>query len=147
MAAQIKFPLLEFYSRHDCMSVETLAEGLGECNGRGLKNHCFNGMSLVDSVGNWYTVRGVRAVRLASPWWKWPGEILMYNSRLFKADLELSPPESISLEDFKNKILTYIDLERGMWESGIGVEEIKAEVRNAKTPREAIEVIYGQKID
>ncbi len=129
------------------MSVEISAEGLGECNGRGLKNHCFNGMSLVDSVGNWYTVRGVRVVRLSSTWWKWPFDILMYNSRPFKADLELSPPEFISLDAFKEKINTYIDLDRDTWEWGIGVAEIKEEVRKAETHREAIEVIYGQKID
>ncbi len=61
--------------------------------------------------------------------------------------MELSPLEFISLGDFKEKINAYIDLDRDTWEWGIGVEEIKEEVRKAMTHREAIEVIYGQKID
>ena len=128
------------------MWVVKSAEKFGECGRSTLKKRYFEGMSLVDSNGLIREIEGVCRVEIANPWWKWPVEILMFNSRVLRAAFQLSDPEHIPLDAFKKKVITYIDYQKGMWESGIGVEEIKEEVRKAKTHREVIEVIYGDKI-
>ena len=147
MDAKIKFPAAEFCPRGKFVCVVVSYEEFSQCNGLDLKRSNFDDMELVDSSGNAFQENGIVNVQPASPWWKWPYEWVWFNCRRFNITVDLSNPAPICLDAFKEKINTYIDLDRGMWESGIGVAEIKEEVRKAKTHREAIEVIYGQTID
>ena len=147
MDAKIKFPAAEFCPSGKFVCVVASYEEFSHCNGLDLRRSNFDDMELVDSNGNAFQENGIANIQPTSPWWKWPYEWAWFNCRRFDIKVDLSEPVPITLNDFKEKIMTYVDLDRGMWESGIGVEEIKEEVRNAKTHREAIEVIYGQKID
>ena len=147
MDALIKFPAADFCPSGKFVWVIVSYEEFSHCNGLDLKRSNFDDMELVDSSGNAFKVKGIANLQLASPWWKWPYEWAWFNCRRYNIAFDLSEPAPVSLEDFKEKINTYVDLDRDTWEWGIGVAEIKAEVRKAKTHREAIEVIYGQKID
>ena len=147
VAAEIQFPAAEFSASGNFMWVIARLEDFQQCNGIDLKRGHLIHLEIVDSSGNAFRIEAISALHPAHPWWHWPYEWLWQNCRIFNISFDLSGPVPTSLDDFKAKIMEYIDLQRGMWESGIGVPEIKAEVRAAKTHREAIEVIYGQKID
>lgn len=123
------------------MFVEYDKEGFGRCTSKSLNNGIFDKMTLLDSAGNLFAVTGVLKVEPMSPFWMWPFEVLMHNSRRLKAKLDTDFKDQLDIEKAKAFVIQKVESQKLDWRSGIGMKNVIKDIEEASSIEAVIQAI------
>jgi len=131
---EIKYPAIAF-ARGGITHFARNEADLTICSRRGLKNGFYNGLNLIDSEGNSFDIQGAKKVGYNGSLW---GFSLMFGQRI-RVDLIFSgSTKYLSIEDFKEKILREFNKQKGFWNSGGNLEELKLTIKMINSYKEII---------
>ncbi|MGC4573804.1 hypothetical protein ACPXA4_23910 [Escherichia coli] len=105
-----------------------------------LRNGYFELMDIYDSEGRHYKIDEVASYKPLSPFWYWPVEIVMYGSRLFKANFNAVLISNLDCKELKSELCDLAKKYRSNLDSGVGIEKIMEEMESARTIKELIKV-------
>jgi hypothetical protein len=132
--SDLDFPVASFAKDNITFYARDINE-LTTCSSVGFKNGFYNNLIIVDSRGTKCKV--IRAVKAGTvgPFWGFS----LLHGRWLRVNLELAKmEEELSLNDFKDKILTVFKKDEFFWDSGGELNELKQFVINANSFKEII---------
>lgn len=92
----------------------------------GLRNGWFDNLYLVDAEARGFQVERIEERGKSGPFW----------DRKIKLDLVLSPPQRLALEEVQKRVHAALESDREFWEAGNDLDELKGQVRNARSVEE-----------
>ena len=113
---------------------------MGKCTNAALKGGYFNQMEIYDSNGRHYKVDEVVGVKPLNAVWRWPLEVLMFNSRLLKAELKTTLVSQLELKEFKSVVAEVVNEQKESWESGVGREAMLNDLAAANCIEDVIRI-------
>ncbi|EBH9555979.1 hypothetical protein DS958_00520 [Escherichia coli] len=137
---QIEFPALLVSSKKRSLFVVASESEFGKCTIQSLRNGYFELMDIYDSEGRHYKIDEVASYKPLSPFWYWPVEIVMYGSRLFKANFNAVLISNLDCKELKSELCGLAKKYRSNLDSGVGIEKIMEEMESARTIKELIKV-------
>lgn len=102
-----------------------------------LKQNIWQNCELVDSQGKKYNVSDVKKVGLRGLWGWHP----LLKGKSIWVDFTFSDEEEISIEIFKEVVLSKIDKKKSFWESVWDINDLKAKINNSVTIKEIIKIL------
>nr|BAL43198.1 hypothetical protein [Photobacterium damselae subsp. damselae]BAO48270.1 hypothetical protein [Vibrio sp. 04Ya090] len=140
MVVELTYPVLLVSKKKKSVHVELTGSHLGKCTNAALKGGYFNQMEIYDSNGRHYKVDEVVGVKPLNAVWRWPLEVLMFNSRLLKAELKTTLVSQLELKEFKSVVAKVINEQKESWESGVGREAMLNDLAAANGIEEVIRI-------
>ncbi len=135
MIDRIIFPVLTF-SRPNVIEVAKDADRLTRCNRLGFKNGYYNNLDIIDSNGNSFGVSRAHKVGTVGLFWGYN----IFLEQNLRVELEFKQHvEQVTLEAFKDRVLSIFEKDKYFWESGENIDDLKRMVRGSKTYRELIQ--------
>jgi len=120
------------------MNVANNPEQLGMCNRRGLKNGCFNGMTVITVKGEKLIVKQAKEIGIFKPWWTSPMFLV-----LIMAELEMEPVGTVPFDELKQLFLKASRKTPSMYDGLMDKDEFVSKVESCKSAGELAQVLDG----
>ncbi|OKN42852.1 hypothetical protein [Klebsiella pneumoniae] len=130
---QIEFPALLVSSKKRSLFVVASESEFGKCTIQSLRNGYFELMDIYDSEGRHYKIDEVASYKPLSPFWYWPVEIVMYGSRLFKANFNAVLISNLDCKELKSELCDWLKSTEVIW---IPASELKRLWRKWSLPEQ-----------
>lgn len=130
---QIEFPALLVSSKKRSLFVVASESEFGKCTIQSLRNGYFELMDIYDSEGRHYKIDEVASYKPLSPFWYWPVEIVMYGSRLFKANFNAVLISNLDCKELKSELCDLAKSTEVIW---IPASELKRLWRKWSLPEQ-----------
>jgi hypothetical protein len=120
------------------MNVADTPDQLGVCNSRGLKNGCFNGMTVITVKGEKLIVTQAKEIGIFKPWWTKPMFLV-----LLMAELEMELVSTVPLDELKQLFLKAARKAPSMYDGLMDEDEFVSKVESCTSAGELAEVLNG----
>lgn len=98
---------------------------------KAFNNKSLLGLEIIDSNGKRFKITSVKKRKNLHPFWKFE-----FFNPLIKVKLDYEPIGSLTLEDFKKKILVAIEKDKEIWKSAGPILEIKNSINQSSSFKE-----------